>query len=85
MSFSKKAYSAVQEYADYLDELTYYGVTVLPVDMDTIIRSVESGEKYGLLTTDSIHLAAMMRHKICNIATNDSDFERVDLVAVWDP
>ncbi len=63
----------MQKYADYLDELTSYGVTVLPADMGTIMRSVELGEKYGLLTTDSIHLAAMMRHKICNIATNDSE------------
>jgi len=85
VSFSKKVYSAVWKYADYLDELTSYGVTILPADMGTIMRSVELGEKYGLLTTDSIHLAAMMRHKICNIATNDSDFERVDLVAVWNP
>ena len=41
VSFSKKVYSAVRKYADYLDELTSYGVTVLPVDMGTIMRSVE--------------------------------------------
>ena len=28
MSFSKKVYSAVRKYADYLDELTSYGVTL---------------------------------------------------------
>ena len=40
---------------------------------------------YALLTNDAFHVATMKGHGITNIATNDSDFERVEWIKVWKP
>jgi len=42
-------------------------------------------EKYNLLPNDAMHLATMEKYGLTNIATNDSDFERVDWIKVWKP
>jgi hypothetical protein len=33
----------------------------------------------------SLHVVTMHRYGITNIATNDSDFERVEWVLIWKP
>ena len=38
-----------------------------------------------LLINDAIHAATCKYYDIKNIATNDSDFERVDFLKVWKP
>lgn len=42
-------------------------------------------KKYGLLSNDAMHLATMKKYEIANIATNDSDFDRVEWIKVWKP
>ncbi|MCD4841097.1 MAG: PIN domain-containing protein, partial [Methanosarcinales archaeon] len=51
----------------------------------TIKKSIILGEKYGLLTTDAIHLAAMKQYEIIHLASNDSDFDKVDFIKVYKP
>ena len=58
---------------------------ILEVDVDSIKRAVELGARYGLLITDSIHLSTMDKNRIGNIATNDGDFDSVDVVQAWKP
>ena len=41
--------------------------------------------RYSLLPNDAIHAASCKYYDIKNIATNDSDFERVDFLKVWKP
>ena len=40
---------------------------------------------YNLLSNDLIITSTMKENHITNIATNDSDFERVDFLKVWKP
>lgn len=42
-------------------------------------------QEYGLLTNDSLNLALMRQHRIKNIATNDTDFQRVKNINFWKP
>ncbi|CAG0980561.1 hypothetical protein METP3_02055 [Methanosarcinales archaeon] len=84
-SFSSKVYKPVREYSDYLTELTYSGLKILIVDAGVISKSIDFGSRYGLLTTDAIHLSTIMQYGINNIATNDSDFERVDSITLYKP
>jgi predicted nucleic acid-binding protein len=83
--FSSKVYKPVKEYSDYLTELTYGGLEILTVDGGLVEKSIDLGLRYGLLTTDAIHLSTMKQYGIINIATNDSDFERVDSITIYKP
>ncbi len=83
--FSSKIYKPVKEYSDYLTELTYGGLEILIVNGETVERSIDLGLQYGLLTTDAIHLSTMKQYGIINIATNDSDFERVESITIYKP
>jgi len=47
--------------------------------------AAEISKSYALLISDAAHAAVCKEHKIENIATNDSDFERVDFLKVWKP
>jgi len=46
-------------------------------------KSIEYVSRYALLTNDALNAATMKVNRIENIATNDKDFERLDLVKVW--
>ena len=81
--FIKTCYRIVEEFRDYIDTLR--GLKVEDVRIDDFNRSVDLGHKFGLVTTDSYHAAAMKRLQIKHLATNDSDFERVDFIEVWNP
>ncbi len=83
--FSSKVYKPVKEYSDYLTELTYGGLEILTVNGGTVKRSIDLGLQYGLLTTDAIHLSTMKQYGIVNIATNDSDFEKVKSINIYKP
>jgi predicted nucleic acid-binding protein len=48
-------------------------------------KITEIMKKYKLLPNDSIHIATMEKYEIKNIATKDSDFERVKWIRVWKP
>ncbi|KYC53706.1 MAG: PIN domain protein [Candidatus Methanofastidiosum methylothiophilum] len=41
--------------------------------------------KYKLLPNDAIHAACCKEYNVINIATNDSDFNRVDFLNTWSP
>jgi predicted nucleic acid-binding protein len=84
-SFSLKVYKPVREYSDYLTELTNSGLKILIVDAGVVEKSLDFGSRYGLLTTDAIHLSTIMQYGINNIATNDSDFERVESIIQYKP
>ncbi len=51
--------------------------------IDDFNKSADLGYKFGLVTTDSYHAAAMYRSRLKQIASNDSDFGRVDFIEVW--
>ncbi len=83
--FSSVVYRPVKKYSEYLIELTYAGLEILDINERTIKKSIILGEKYGLLTTDAIHLAAMKQYEIIYLASNDSDFDKVDFIKVYKP
>jgi len=67
-----------------------------PLDVETARYIAESeelaldykfllGDDYGLRTDDSITLAAMRRHGLTDLASNDEDFKRVTGIRLWTP
>ncbi len=83
--FSSLVYKPVKEYSEYIKELAFGGLEIADVDEGTVGRSIDLGMLYGLLTADAIHLSTMRQYGIVHIATNDSDFERVDSIKVYKP
>ncbi|HII94466.1 MAG TPA: PIN domain-containing protein [Candidatus Methanofastidiosum sp.] len=63
----------------------YEGIKILQVGEDISKLSLVLSKEYGLLPNDAIHAATCKSYGIDNIATNDSDFDRVDFLKVWKP
>lgn len=63
-----------------LENLIIEGITPKIFD-----NSIEIAKKNMLLTHDASHLAVMQSIGVANIATNDTDFERIEGIKVWKP
>ena len=61
------------------------GISVLSVEPEDIFLSLAHQQRYGLMNNDSANLQIMLRNGIFSMATNDSDFERVDAITVYKP
>lgn len=48
-----------------------------------LLYSMIDGMQYGLLTWDALYLGVMEQNNIQNIASFDSDFDRVDHIVRW--
>ncbi|MDO8727955.1 MAG: PIN domain-containing protein [Candidatus Methanoperedens sp.] len=46
---------------------------------------IETSKRYNLMATDAIIVEIMKLNGLKNIATNDSDFERIEGTTVWKP
>lgn len=66
-------------------EIKKYPITISSIDEGAMDMAVEFSKKYGLLISDASHVAIMKTCGIDNIATNDSDFKRVEWINVWKP
>jgi len=58
---------------------------ILPISELEVEECYKAIKDYALRTNDAFHVATMKRYGITNIATNDSDFERVNGIKVWKP
>lgn len=79
---------AVQQLTRYkavLRDLSQARITLLALTYKDLHASRRYRETYGLLTSDSLLVAAMQRERIPYLATNDSDFERIPNIAVRMP
>jgi len=70
-------YEKVHEYMKYVFFLCERGLDIQKVEPKDVLTATMVGGEYMLLFTDSLHLSVMKRLKIKNIATRDSDFEKV--------
>jgi predicted nucleic acid-binding protein len=62
-----------------------YPITIAEVDKRAMDLSVQFAERYRLLISDAVHIAIMKSRAIINLASNDSDFEKVTEVNLWKP
>lgn len=69
-----------RKYITYLRRLER--LDVVGITPRTAFSSVEIGERYGLLPSDSFHLATMKERGIKFIVTDNEDFKRVEWAVV---
>jgi len=53
--------------------------------IDAIVRSQQMKKRYGFLSNDALTLQIMEDLRIDNLASNGSDFERVDFIKLYKP
>ena len=53
------------------------------LNIENLIKIQSAIFDYSLLPNDAIHVATCIEHEITNIATNDKDFERVNILKIW--
>ncbi len=80
-NFANRCYSVLEDFIGYVKSLE--ALKLLEITGDDAFRIYDYGTAYLLHPKDSLHLAVMKRYRIFDIATNDSDFERVDWIKVW--
>lgn len=62
-----------------------YPITIAEVDEKAMDLAVQISERYRLLISDAVHITTMKTRGIVDLASNDSDFERVDWIHLWKP
>ncbi|NIA11185.1 MAG: PIN domain-containing protein [Nitrospiraceae bacterium] len=77
---AENAYKPVKQYLAYLEGLECLEITEITPRI--AFSSVVLGQRYGLLPSDSFHLATMKEFGMTFIVTDDADFKGVDLAEV---
>jgi predicted nucleic acid-binding protein len=77
-----QAVQQLTRYKTVLRDLGRARINILSLTYRDLHASRHYRETYGLLTNDSLIVAAMQRERINYLATNDSDFERIPNIAV---
>jgi predicted nucleic acid-binding protein len=81
--FANLCYDAVDTFNEFISGLD--GLKLIPVQPEDYLLASDLGRTYNLLPIDALHLSAMRRAQVRNIATRDRDFDRVDGIVVWSP
>ena len=76
---------ALTEYWRHTERMLALNLLFAPVN-EVIIRTAQAvRQEAGLLTNDSLLVAAMRECGLSHLASNDSDFKRVSGIAVFKP
>lgn len=70
---------------EILDAIIRIGIEIMPFDLNLIVSAEAICRRYLLRSHDAILVATLEENKVFNVATNDSDFERVDFLNVRKP
>jgi predicted nucleic acid-binding protein len=66
-------------------KIASFSLEIISPDMNTIKRSQQMKRQYGLLSNDALSLQIMEDLKISNLASNDTDFERINFITLYKP
>jgi predicted nucleic acid-binding protein len=61
------------------------GVQVLPVSEVLVLAATNFSQQFELLTGDALLVAVMRQHSLTNLASEDSDFDRVSGITRYAP
>jgi len=68
-----------------LDEIQLMGIQILPVTGSSVSHGADLSIQHGLLINDAICVAQMLAQKLQQIASNDTDFDRVPGIVRFSP
>lgn len=67
------------------EKIASFNLEIISPDLRAIERSQQMKRQYGFLSNDALSLQMMEDLKINNLASNDSDFERVNFITLYKP
>ena len=81
--FAHLCYDAVDTFNEFISGLD--GLKSIPVQPEDYLLASDLWMACNFLPIDALHLSAMRRAHIRNIASRDRDFEQVDGIVIWSP
>lgn len=72
-------------YNHNVQKIPAMNTNILDLTWDIIQESAKIREKEGLLTNDSLALAAMKKYRVSSLITSDDDFDNVKGVQIYKP
>src|SRR5262249_37757391 len=75
----------LQEFRRALDDIVGIGIQVLPVSTQHVLAAGDLSIQHGLLSGDALILAMMQDQGITQLASNDTDFDRIPGIARFGP
>ncbi|WP_258358538.1 type II toxin-antitoxin system VapC family toxin [Moorella sulfitireducens] len=72
-------------YAEQVKKIPAMNINIVPLTQDLCYQALTWQQQYGLMTNDSILLAACQEYKCWNLASNDLVFVGVREITLWQP
>ncbi len=67
------------------EKIVSFNLEIVSPDIRTIERSQQMKRRYGFLSNDALSIQIIEDLKINNLASNDSDFERINFIKLYKP
>ena len=67
------------------EKIVWFNLQIISPDIRTIERSQQMKRRYGFLSNDALSIQIIEDLKINNLASNDSDFERINFIKLYKP
>ncbi|HHY37849.1 MAG TPA: type II toxin-antitoxin system VapC family toxin [Clostridia bacterium] len=80
-----EAVAKLTEYSQHVRAISEMGVIVLPVTFELWLAGTTYQQRYGLLTNDSVLVAACLENGCPNLASYDTAFSRVKEIQLYEP
>jgi predicted nucleic acid-binding protein len=68
-----------------VEEIPRLGIQVLGVTLDMVLAAAKLSRQCEILSGDALIVAVMQHHGLVNLASNDSDFDRVPWITRYAP
>ena len=75
----------LSQFVASIADLARSPLTALPITLQTVLSSNELAARIGLLSNDALTVAVMQENGIANLASHDSDFDRVPGIKRYGP
>lgn len=75
----------LRTYAEQVEKIPAMNINIVPLTEDLCYQALTWQQRYGLMTNDSILLAACQEYNCYNLASNDHVFARVKELTLWKP
>jgi predicted nucleic acid-binding protein len=80
-----EALQSLTKFSAAAEQFSTLPLAWLPTDSALMLEATAIGLPHGLTINDALIVAAMRRHGIQHLVTNDDDFRRVPGITVWMP
>jgi len=73
------------QFRQAVDKVPLLGIQVIPITMPLLTAGAALSQQFGLLSGDALLVAVMQAHALANLASHDSDFDRVPGLTRYGP